>query len=67
MTKWIAKNRNQKTIELINRMVYAIVRDIDYDNPIEVKIGSILVRSLFKVREEAYLDGIKNSEKECFN
>lgn len=57
---WVEINKNREAIKAINHIVRVIAEHTDYDNHEEVAISSAIVRSLHKVREELFWEGLIN-------
>ncbi|HHW03385.1 MAG TPA: hypothetical protein GXX35_11375 [Thermoanaerobacterales bacterium] len=63
MKRVINENRNSMEINTLNKIIRAIALETDYDNPIEVKVSSLIVRYLQKKREKLYLEGLDRGDK----
>ena len=54
---WIAENKNRDKIEFIHDLIRDIVKNTNYEDKVEVRLKSRIVRDLLMWREQLYWEG----------
>ena len=55
--EWVDKHKNRDKIEFIHDLIRDIVKNTNYEDKVEVRLKSRIVRDLLMWREQLYWEG----------